>query len=201
MRILLIPCGPTDWHAEGRLLGRAEIGLSDPGRTVCRRWAGALAGESPACIFHSADELAAETAALVAEALHVPARPLRSLAEVDVGLWAGLTDAQLRQRYEAAHKQLREDPLSVTPPDGEPLGEAARRLLRGVKRRGQSNGAAAVGFVLRPLALALLRCQIEQRPLSDVWGLAAWPQEPVLLDCAGAPPRATPLAAAPADGS
>ena len=36
--------------------------------------------------------------------MSVPAKSLEALVEVDVGLWAGLTETQLKNRFPSAHR-------------------------------------------------------------------------------------------------
>ena len=102
-------------------------------------------------ILHAPDELATQTAAVLARQLSVPTKALDDLAEVDLGLWTGLTEAQLKTRFASAHRELREAPLNVNPPGGESL--SARR--RPADRRASASSSrrtakTAIGVVLRP---------------------------------------------------
>ena len=191
MKVILIPCGATEWRDSGRLLGRVEVPLTDEGRARCGQWAGLFGDERPVCIYHSSDELATETAALIAKPLKVPTKSIRGLDEVDVGLWAGLTQEQLKSRYESAFRQLCESPLNVSAPDGETFGEAVERVTRSLKKKLKRNGGAVTGFVMRPLALAATRCDMEERPMSEFWATSMQADAPVVLDCTTKPAQAT----------
>ena len=116
MKVVLIPCGPTEWHDEGRLLGRVEVPLTAQGEQRCDQWRAALAAQSIRKIFHSPDDLASRTAGLIGNPLGIPTKPLEELSEVDVGLWAGLTEKEMKTRYASAHRELCEAPRSVRSP-------------------------------------------------------------------------------------
>ncbi len=183
MKVALIPCATTEWREEGRLLGRVEIPVSVAGQQKCGGWVAGLAAAGLQRIYHAPDELATQTASLLADQLGVPVKPLDELAEVDVGLWAGLTDEQLRARFASAHRELREAPLNVVPPAGEGLSDAAARLENCVRKVIRRNGNTAIGIVTRPLGLALLKCALAGGEFSELWEQARGADEPVILDC------------------
>lgn len=182
MKVALIPCAPTEWSADERLLGRVEVPMSDAGRGVCAQWASGLMPSGVARVFHATDELATETARLIASALGASVRRLRGLEEVDLGLWAGLTEEQLRARYPSAYDTLRESPLSISAPGGEALSTAVHRVRECLRRQIRKNGLPAIAFVLRPLVLAAARCELESRPLAELWGLGHATDGPVLIE-------------------
>jgi len=186
MKVALIPCGPCEWSEEERLLGRVELPLGPNGTATCERWAEQLAPLALGRIFHAPDELARSTARVLSERLGVVAKPLDALTEVDLGLWSGLTETQLKTRFASAHRRLTEEPLTVQPPDGESLREAAERLRTCLSRRIKPNGKKAVGLVLRPFLFALARCTLEHSELSDTWAAVREAGEPAIVDYTGA---------------
>ncbi len=182
MKVALIPCGITEWHGEGRLLGRVELPLTSAGQQKCAEWAARLDGLHLERILHAPDELASQTAAVLARQLSVPTKALEGLAEVDIGLWAGLTESQLKTRYASAHRQLREAPLNVSPPGGESLSAASKRLGTCMQKQIKKNGKVAVGVVMRPFSFAMARCALEGTELSNVWETVRQTDEPVVID-------------------
>lgn len=182
MKVALIPCGTTDWHGEGRLLGRVELPITGLGQQQCVAWAQRLEAVGLKRIVHAPDELATQTAVSLARRLLVPTKALEDLVEVDVGLWAGLTESQLKRRYPSAHRELSESPLNVHPPDGESLSAAARRLETCIRKQ-MKNSAAGLGVVMRPLAFVMARCALEGRGLEDVWEAARSATEPLIFEC------------------
>jgi broad specificity phosphatase PhoE len=183
MRIALVPCGNTEWQDEGRILGRVELPLSSEGQQQCCEWARELSPLGLQRILHAPDELATQTAGVLARQLSIPTRALDDLVEVDLGLWAGLTEAQLKSRYASAHRQLRESPLNVSPPGGESLDEAARRLNGCIRKQLRKNGNQAIAMVLRPFTFAMVKCALEGREAAEVWETARHAHGPVVIEC------------------
>lgn len=182
MRIALIPCAATDWHAEHRLLGRTELAATESGLAACATWIETLRPLSLTIVYHGPDELSHATARAVAKPLHVRTRALRDLAEADLGLWVGLTDEQLALRYQAAAELLRESPLNVAPPEGEPLADVARRIETMLGKQLQKRSEGAVGFVARPLVLAIFRYVVHDLPPGEIWEHSQAPAGPVVVD-------------------
>ncbi len=187
MKVALIPCAASEWREQGRLLGRVELSPAPEGSVRCTAWVERLRAAGLARVFHSPDELATRTAELIARRLSVPAKPLEELVEVDVGLWAGLTEGQLKKRYATAHRQLCESPLSVSPPGGESFAAAAERVRTCLSKRIRRDGKAGFGLVMRPLSFAMARCILEQGEITDVWETAQSVDEPVIVECARPP--------------
>jgi probable phosphoglycerate mutase len=185
MKIALIPCGTTDWHGEGRLLGRVELPLTEPGQQQCVAWAEQLQALNLTRILHAPDQLATQTAVQLARKLSVPTKSLEDLEEVDVGLWAGLTESQLKLRYPSAHRELCESPLNVHPPGGEDLGAASKRVSACIRKQVRKNGAEAIGIVMRPFSLAMVKCALDGSEASEVWKTARSATKPVIMEVDG----------------
>jgi probable phosphoglycerate mutase len=184
MKVALIPCGTTDWDDDGRLLGRVELALNEAGQEQCAQWAQSLTPLGLQRIFHAPDSLATQTAAALARQLSVPTKALEDLSEVDIGLWAGLTESQLKTRYASAHRELREAPLNVNPPGGESLSDAARRLSTCIRKQiRKKNGDGAIGVVVRPFSFAMTKCALEGQAPTNVWETARRAHAPVVIDC------------------
>ncbi len=182
MKVVLIPCGSTEWDEEGRILGRVELPLTSAGQEQCRAWARQLGELGLRRIFHGPDELTTQTASLLARMLSIRTKRIDDLVEVDVGLWTGLTAEQLKTRYASAHRQLREAPLNVSPPGGESLAAAARRLSDCLGKQLRKNNKGAVGLVMRPFSFALARCIVEGRGPTGLWEAAWDDRAPVVID-------------------
>jgi probable phosphoglycerate mutase len=89
--LLLVRHGETDWNAEHRWQGHADVPLNERGREQARALAEQLAGESIDAIYASDLSRARETADIVGARLHVPVVVDADLREIDVGAVEGLT--------------------------------------------------------------------------------------------------------------
>lgn len=143
-RLLLARHGETAWNAERLIQGQSDDPLSERGREQSRRLAQRLANEPIQAIYTSDLARSAETAHIVAEGLAfsmaqsqsassanpraVPVYTLPSLREMDFGEWEGRTQAEVRRDYPELAALRRSDPLSFTPPGGEPFSGFIQRV-------------------------------------------------------------------------
>lgn len=166
----LMKCGETTWARDGRLRGVTDLPLSNSGRSTVSIDAGSFADQSITQVCHPSDEAASESARIVSEATGAKRRERKELADPDLGLLEGLTEQMFADRYAKRYKSWREDPLSLSPPEGENLIEARRRLFQEVvKQLRRSKGE--IVFVLHDLALGLLRCWLTDQTGGELWSL------------------------------
>ncbi len=182
MKIALIPSAATEWHADGRLLGRVGLPMTEAGQQQCSAWVAVLRPLELQRLLHGPDDLTRQTAELLGRQLEIPTKALDELAEVDLGLWAGLTEAQLKTRFASAHRELRESPLHVNPPGGEALSQATERLTTCIRKQLRKNGAAPFGVVLRPLGFALVQHVLGNGRPTDLWEAARGQSGPVIIE-------------------
>ncbi len=164
----LVQCGDSPWESEGRLHGWTDLPMSEAGRVSVSSEVGRLRGAAISTIYHPGDEAAVETAQILARAAGAKTKQIDDLADPNLGLFEGLLEQQLAERYPKRHKQLLEDPLSLIPPEGEPLADARARVFAAVARLLRKSRAAEVGIVLHPIAYGLMRCWLANRPAGDL---------------------------------
>ncbi len=97
--LVLVRHGETDWNAQGRAQGHADVPLNDVGRTQARAVAPVLAAFGPARVWSSDLARALQTAEYVAAASGLPVEPDARLREYDVGRRSGLTMDEFAERY------------------------------------------------------------------------------------------------------
>jgi broad specificity phosphatase PhoE len=115
--LLLVRHGETDWNAERRWQGHADVPLNDRGRKQAQRLAKELAAEKLDAIYASDLARARETAEIVGATLGVEVIPDPDLREIDVGSRQGRTWSEIDDQPEW---------------DGEPHEAHAERILRAV---------------------------------------------------------------------
>lgn len=166
----LMKCGETTWARDGRLRGVTDLPLSNSGRSTVSIDAGQFTGRNIALVCHPADEAALESARFVAEATGAKRRERKELADPDLGLLEGLTEQMFADRYAKRYKSWREDPLSLSPPEGENLIDARGRLLLEVAKQLRRTKGEVI-FVLHDLALGMLRCWLADQSGGEIWPL------------------------------
>lgn len=165
----VIRCGETPWDAEGRLHGRSDLPLSIDGRSAVTAELAALTGRKVSTVYHPPDDAAAETAQIAARIVGAKTKSLPGLADADLGVLDGMTQKDFSERFPKRYKQYQEDPLSLSPPEGEDLAEARARLFAACARILRRSRSEEVAIVLHGLGLAFLRCWLADRPPSEAW--------------------------------
>ena len=171
MVLTLIRCGENTWDAEGRLHGRSDLPLSIAGRTSVSSDVTVLAGRRLATVYHPPDDAALETAQIVAGAVGARTKSAADLKDANLGVLEGMTTQVFADRFPKRYKQWQDDPLSLSPPDGEDLADARARLFAAVARLARRSRSEEVALVLHPLSLGFLRCWLADRPPTEVWTL------------------------------
>lgn len=151
MRILLVRHGESEWNADRRLQGQADIALSPAGIRQAQALAPTIAAIAPDAAVSSDLQRAVHTAALLS---YPQADLLPALREIDVGQWSGCAIDTLRAEQAEQYQGWRAG--SYTPPGGETWAEFSARTAAGIEAlRGQWQGknvlAVCHGGVIRAL--------------------------------------------------
>jgi broad specificity phosphatase PhoE len=150
------------------MTGRTPLPLSDNGSRELAEWANALAGRELRAVYCGDDPTSQATGKVLAQRAEVRLKVTSGLAEVDVGLWEGLTDEQVESRFPKLFKRWVEDPASVCPPNGEPVAQACTRVMDSVHRIARKHRGSSVAVILGPLAMAATRSQLERGQTGDL---------------------------------
>jgi glucosyl-3-phosphoglycerate phosphatase len=97
--LVLVRHGETDWNAQGRAQGHADVPLNAVGRVQAETVAPVLAALDPARLWSSDLARALQTAQYVSAASGLPVEPDRRLREYDVGKRSGLTLEEFAVSY------------------------------------------------------------------------------------------------------
>jgi probable phosphoglycerate mutase len=161
--LTVIRCGETAWDALGRVHGATDLPLSDAGRSALLAEVKSVGGVKAATIHHPPDEAARDTARLFATA-GAKLKEVPELNDPNLGLLEGLTEEAFSDRFRSRHKQWSEDPIMLSPPEGEDVAVAADRMFKAVARILRRSRSDDVVVVLHTLCRAMLRCWLADRP-------------------------------------
>jgi glucosyl-3-phosphoglycerate phosphatase len=131
--------GQTEFNAQRRFQGQTDVPLNDAGRQQARSAARYLAALQPDAIFSSDLSRATQTAAELARLTGLSVKLDEDLRERHGGLWEGLTDTEIRERFPEEH-------ASWVPPEGETAEQVADRASAAMARIADSlpGGSLAV---------------------------------------------------------
>jgi broad specificity phosphatase PhoE len=151
-----------------------DAALLPEGRAQARLAAHRMRDFAPSAVYSSDAKRARETGEIIAAACQIPLEVNAALGEIDFGIWAGRTYAEVVAADPAARAWFT-DPSTGVPPGGESIVVAAERVMRVLSSLalGDDERVAIVGHA-GSLRLAL--AQALGMPLSSYWRLR--------LDCA-----------------
>jgi probable phosphoglycerate mutase len=160
--------GETDWNRDRRVQGREGASLNDAGRDQAKALARLLWEVPLQAVYSSELPRALETASYVAGPHGVGVKTDARLNEIDHGDWEGLAETDLPDLD--LYRRWREDPTSCTLPGAEPLASVSDRAIgamRDIEARHPAEGGL-VAVVSHQIVLALLKCYVLARPLSQL---------------------------------
>ncbi|MFI5690499.1 histidine phosphatase family protein [Kribbella sp. NPDC051586] len=139
--------GQTEWNETGRRQGRLDSPLTELGLRQAARNAELLLAEGIDAVFASPLGRAQRTASIIASKLSLTVTVLDDLAEIDHGLWSGLTSAEIDAGWPGQRVVRERDKYGFRFPAGESYADGdvrAGRALAEIERAG----------VRRPLAVS-----------------------------------------------
>lgn len=125
-RLVLWRHGETDFNASGRMQGQVDSVLTGTGWNQARFAVPALARFEPDVVISSDLRRATDTATVFTSATGVPLRVDKRLRETYLGLWQGMTSADVDEQWPGDRQVWQNDP-GWTPPGGESRWDVARR--------------------------------------------------------------------------
>lgn len=163
LTLTLVRTGLTSWEQAGRLAGGVDIPLCTEASAACGDLARQAASSEPDLILHADDQASRATAdAIDGLARDAKVREVEELAEINLGLWAGVKAETLEDRSPQVWRLWRDDPTGVNVPEGEQVAAAADRIVGTlVKALGKAKGGSSVVVVLRPIAFGMVRCWLD----------------------------------------
>lgn len=173
MRALVVRSGSTEWDDADRLQGATDMPVSAKGLEHLKGCIGLLeasGGGRLGSIWCGPDEASMMTAELLSQTTGGVVSVSDELREMNLGLWEGMLVSEMVSRFPKACKAWMDDPSLVNPPGGESVLEAQDRLIGAVTSiMERARSGAAVGFVLRPIALGMVRCWMADEPTCQIW--------------------------------
>ena len=165
MRLILVRHGESEWNRDGRIMGRADIPLTELGRRQAHAVVQALQGEQVQTVYCSPLKRALETGRMISDDQGCPLIPDPDLQELGRGNLEGMT----RERAFMAYPDLQRTWPQVSGPTGlhgqESLGQLdlrVRRCLDRIRAKHSQETIVLVGhyFVNLMILLHFLRLEL-----------------------------------------
>lgn len=166
----MIAAGPTPWDVEGRIVGNSSLPLTAEAMDAIRHLLDDVRSPINGVYRAAANEACDQVAQIVARKHALRPRDNPDLDEVRMGLWQGLLPEDIRARFPTVFRQWEEQPLQVTPPDGEPLEAAIQRIRSALNRIIRRNKGFTVALALRPMAFQITRGILHVQSAAQIAG-------------------------------
>ncbi|GAB4511237.1 MAG: histidine phosphatase family protein [Haliangiales bacterium] len=145
-KVLLIHHGVTDWHRDGKLLGRRDVPMNADGHRQAEAVASWLGGVEVAEVISSPLQRAIKTAEIVGKKVGIEFARDPRLTDLKLGAWEGQASSEVMKSAEYA--QFVANPMSFSPPGGEALHEIRGRAVAAVEQALEDNPAGAAVVVV-----------------------------------------------------
>lgn len=139
-RWFLVRHGQTDWNAAGRAQGQLPAPLNATGHAQAQAIAARLRPERFTAVYASDLRRVTQTAAPIMRGRNVPLTTLPALREKSLGVWEGLTFAEIEAKYADQYAALFSGDDSWAPPGGESDRQLFERVAAGVERLLETHG-------------------------------------------------------------
>ena len=170
-RIILLRSCSTDFDDEGRIKGTLDIPLNKKGNQEAVQAASDMAEQADdiAVVYYSPYQAAEQTAEVVAVKLGVKVRPLKTLQNLDHGLWQGMLIEELKEKQKKVYRQWQEQPETVCPPEGETVTVTLIRVKTALDKLIKKHKNTTIVLVAPEPLTSLIRSYLEQSELGDLW--------------------------------
>ena len=170
--LILVHPGQTELDEQNRLMGNLDLPLSENGESQVNLLVEELAHIEIGLIVCGPGLSSQQTAQQLSNAGAIKIRLDENLANLDLGLWHGKSVDELKETQPRIFKQWREHPETITPPEGEDLDSAIRRVRKSLKWINKKSRVMNVVLVTaRPLA-AIVQSQVLGTDLNEIWDLS-----------------------------
>jgi len=157
-RLILVRDGLTDWNAASRVQGSIDVPLNKDGLRQAKKLAMELANIDIDAVYSSAMARSSEVAKEIAAVKKLKPKKLKALNDLGQGLWQGLIIEDIKKRYPKQYAAWQESPLSVTPPEGEGVADAEKRVSAAVDKIAERHKGGNVCIVSHRIIKAIIKC-------------------------------------------
>ena len=124
LELILIRHGETDWNKDRLFRGQMDMRLNRTGFIQADTVAESLRDKVFDAVYTSPLKRALVTARRIAKPHEMEVRQSLGLTDINFGVWQGLTEQQVKEKFAALHKKWLEHPGRFKVPGGESTKKA-----------------------------------------------------------------------------
>ena len=147
MELILVRHGETDWNKGSIFRGHEDVKLNATGILQADATADALKGKVFEAIYSSPLKRAMVTAVRIALPHEIKVREFEAFLDVNYGLWQGLKEETVKERYSKAYDRWNTSPARMKFPGGEKIKNAWKRVNSGLRELLMIHGTGSVVIV------------------------------------------------------
>jgi len=152
-KLILIRHGQTEWNLLKRYCGFVDLELNKKGKFQAGKLHKKMKSQSIHKVYASDRKRAVQTAGIVFKNQHIEMMP--DLREIHFGVFEGLTQDEILEKYPKIYKRWLKDPYSVTIPKGENLLKFKKRVVSAIKKIVKENSGKTVAVVCHGGAISI----------------------------------------------
>lgn len=179
-RIYLVRHGTTEWNQEEIFRGRVDIKLNATGRAEAQALANYFRSIPLQVIYSSPLSRAWETAQAVAGGRNLEVIPEPAFIDIDFGEWHGLALKMVKEKYSSLYRAWREEPHTVTFPQGENLAQVRERAWDGLQKIIQKHLGQSILIVSHRVITKVIICAVLGLDNSHFWQIK---QDTTAINC------------------
>lgn len=168
-KVILIRHGETVWNYLGKLQGHRDVPLSEVGLNQAKALAKRLEAYQIDAVYSSDLQRAYQTANAFAEPKGLLVQTVKELREMDFGKWEGMSYKQIQKTTPELWNAWVNDPISTSPPQGEPVPQMAERVYEAIKKIVSESQGKQIAIVCHGGSIRAFISKILGMKLSDNW--------------------------------
>lgn len=169
-KLYLVRHGETAWNREKVFRGRADIPLSERGLRQAELTGKAFSRVAVEAIYTSPLQRSLLTAQAIARQTGAPLHLEPALTDIDFGLWTGVPQAQVNEKFPELYQQWKLTPHLCQFPQGETLADVWKRTNHFARTVAPRHQDAAVIVTHRVILKAFILSALNLGP-EHFWAL------------------------------
>lgn len=168
MELIIIRHGETGWNRERVFRGKRDIKLSQDGIAQAEATAAALKDKVFDAIYSSPLKRSLVTARRIAKPHEIAVREVEGFSDISYGLWEGLREETVAERYPKLHAKWKEAPGKVRPPQGESMKRAWKRVNSSLREVIWTHGTGTVVIVSHRMPIMMMTAYLLGKKRKDI---------------------------------
>jgi broad specificity phosphatase PhoE len=169
--IYIVRHGQTEWNVEHRLQGHQDSPLTELGVQQAEWLGESIQNERIDVIYTSSSPRASRTAEIIRGARQIEIIENDRLKELNLGIWEGKRQEEVKQLYPEQFQYFWEDPEKFAVEGSETFQEVAKRAVEQLLELIRLYRNKSMLIVTHTVVVKLLMAYFEERAMEKLWDL------------------------------